>query len=59
MALEKVIQLSMNGPTVNWKLLQIFKDELAEKTDSKVIDIGSCGIHVVHGALKSGFQASN
>ena len=49
----------MNGPTVNWKLLQIFKDELAEKTDSNVIDIGSCGIHVVHGALKSGFQASN
>ena len=59
MALEKVIQLSMDGLAVNWKLFQIFKDELAEKTDSKVIDIGSCGIHVDHGALKSGFQASN
>ena len=53
------IQLSMDGPAVNWRLLQLLKDVLAELTDSKLLDIGTCGIHVVHGALKSGFQASD
>ena len=58
--LQKIEQLSMDGPNVNWKLLSLFKNELAEMPNNfKVIDIGSCGLHVVHGALKTGFQTSS
>ena len=58
--IEKIIQLSMDGPAVNWKLLGLFKDELSDLPNNfKLFDIGSCGIHIVHGALKTGFQKSS
>ena len=57
--LKKVCQLGMDGPSVNWKMHRLFMDELAEMSDTKLIDIGSCGIHVVHGAMKSGFESSS
>ena len=55
--MKKMVQVSMDGPNVNWKLY----DSLVEKRNQNddyppLIDIGSCSLHVVHGAFRSGVQ---
>lgn len=54
--LKKIVQISMDGPNVNWKFYKLLKQELGE--DNSLLDIGSCGLHVIHGALQSGHKAS-
>ena len=49
-----LLQVSMDGPNVNWKF---FEDLLQDRSQSdpdipKLINIGCCGLHVVHGAFK-------
>ena len=55
---QKIVQISMDGPNVNKKL---YKDLLLEREASDIdlpclIDLGTCGLHVVHGALRKGFE---
>nr|CAD7440345.1 unnamed protein product [Timema bartmani] len=57
---HKIIQLSMDGPNVNMKLLQMLKIELAEDPHGpQMLDIGSCGLHVVNVALKTGIKKTS
>ncbi|KAK1898471.1 Adenylate cyclase type 6 [Dissostichus eleginoides] len=53
---KKLLQISMDGPTVNWKFLRIFQeDKSKEDPDApKLINLGSCGLHVVHGSFQTG-----
>lgn len=55
--LSKIVQVSMDGPNVNW----LFMKKLKEKTkmceeDPDILDLGSCGLHVVHGAFQMGVK---
>lgn len=55
--MRKVIQLSMDGPSVNMKLWKDFCSEMAESPQSPVLlNIGSCGLHAIHGAFKAGVK---
>ena len=55
--IEKVVQLGMDGPNVNLKMFELFKEEMSELPGRfQPLDIGSCGIHVVHGAFKMVFR---
>ncbi|XP_062541413.1 uncharacterized protein LOC134209440 [Armigeres subalbatus] len=54
--LKKLVQVSMDGPNVNWAFLRELKLELKE--DTKLLDLGSCGLHIMHGAFKDGIQAT-
>jgi hypothetical protein len=54
---KKLIQISMDGPNVNLKLLNDMRSNRGE-SDRKLIDIGTCGLHVVHGAFQTGHTAS-
>ena len=56
--MDKMIQLSMDGPNVNWDVLKRLSLSREEKESSKLINIGSCGLHVVHGALQTGTVAT-
>nr|CAD7460359.1 unnamed protein product [Timema tahoe] len=57
---HKIIQLSMDGPNVNMKLLQMLKIELAEDPHGpQMLDIGSCGLHVVNVAFKTGIKKTS
>lgn len=47
--LKKLLQVSMDGPNVNWKFFKLLCEE-----DVTLIDIGSCGLHILHGALQTG-----
>ena len=42
----------MDGPSVNWDVLEMLEDQRAEKDLSKTLNIWSCSQHIVHGALK-------
>ena len=56
----KVIQMSMDGPNVNWKLHRLLMEHVAaaDVHAPKLIDVGSCSLHVVHNAFKAGAKAS-
>lgn len=45
----------MDGPAVNWKFLRLLREE---QNCDNIIDIGSCGLHIIHGALQSGHKSA-
>jgi hypothetical protein len=59
LAFHKLIQVSMDGPSVNWAFLQKLKSKLERDKDEPVIlEIGSCTLHIMHGAFQCGAKAS-
>ena len=48
----------MDGPSVNLKFLQKVQDDKVENEQLALIDIGSCGLHTVHGAFRCGAQST-
>ncbi|XP_075556329.1 uncharacterized protein LOC142588454 [Dermacentor variabilis] len=55
---HKILQVSMDGPNVNLRFLRSLKEELACHDSRQILEIGSCGLHVVHGAFKTGHAAT-
>ena len=54
---KKMLQLLMDGTNVNWKLYDSIVEEQNENDDyPDLTDIGSCRLHVVHGAFRTGVQ---
>ena len=51
-----MIQISMNGPSANWKLFELIQKDREEKQQKKLLDIGLCSLHIIHGACKSGAE---
>ena len=54
--MANLLQVSMDGPNTNWKFYNNFVQD-REKSDLDIpglLNIGSCGLHVVHGAFKQG-----
>ena len=51
----------MDGPRVNWKLLSLLnEDRQKEDADlSQLLNVGSCGLHVAHGAFCTGCQSTD
>ena len=45
----------MDGPTTNWNVLDIIDDERVANGVQKTINIGSCSLHILHGAFQTGF----
>ena len=57
--LNKLVQISMDGPNVNWKFLESFAaNTRPAENDPKLFDLGSCGLHVVRGAFQAGHKAA-
>lgn len=54
---KKLIQVSMDGPTVNHKFFRSLLEEEEEK-GNHIFDLGTCELHVVHGAFRTGHKAS-
>ena len=48
--LHNMLQISMDGPKVNWKMIDLIKEEKREFDSEKpaLLNIGSCGLHVSH-----------
>ena len=56
---SKMCQISMDGPSVNWKFFSSVTKKREEDELPALINIGSCGLHVIHGAFKTGVKATN
>lgn len=46
----------MDGPNVNWAFINHLRDRLDADCEESFVDVGSCGIHTLHGAFKTGCQ---
>ena len=58
--LKNLIQLSMDGPNINWKMLDlIVEDRNSNETHPNLLDVGSCSLHVVHGAFRTGMKQTD
>ena len=53
-----MIQLSMDGPNANWKVFDPVQRHQGELEYFSLSNLGSCGLHMVHGAFKAGAQES-
>lgn len=54
----KLLQVSSDGPNVNLKFLKSLAKQREEEELDPLIDIGTCGLHVIHGSMKTGAKAS-
>jgi len=43
----------MDGPNVKWNVLELLQQERAKEERPEIVNIGSCGLHIVHGAFKT------
>ena len=55
---DKLVQLSMDGPSVNVKLVQVVQDDRKDKGLPHLLDIGTCGLHSLHGLFKTRIEKS-
>lgn len=51
--LGKLLQIGMDGPNVNLKFHREMVSHIERNFDKHLLDIGSCGLHQIHGALKN------
>ena len=56
--MAKMVQLSMDGRIVLLKLLKVMKKQRKKLSFPGFISFGSCKLHTVNGAFKSGAEAS-
>ena len=59
--LHNMLQRSMDGPNVNWKMIDLIKEEKREFDSEKpaLLNIGSGGPHVWHGAYKTALSTTD
>ena len=50
---SSLVQISMDGPNVNWKFYRNLFQERKGKEVPDLLNIGSCSLHVVHEIFKN------
>ena len=55
---KQMVQISMDGPNVNWAFIYLMKKTLLDNFDSTLINIGSSGARIVHNSFKAGITSS-
>lgn len=55
---NRIVQLGMDGPNVNWKVFEDLQKHLQDDTGKQMLSVGSCGLHTIHGAYRDGIKAS-
>ena len=53
-----MLQLSMDGPAVNWALFNKLQETMIEEHNTRSIDIGSCGLHTLHNRFRDGAEST-
>lgn len=56
---SKVVNLSMDGPSVNWKVFSLFQDVLRKDHNSLLVNVGSCCLHTLNNSFKHGCRATD
>ena len=53
-----LLKVSSDGPNVNLKFLDIVRKERKDNDLKGLLEVGTCGLHTVYGAIKYGEKAS-
>ncbi|XP_037393253.1 uncharacterized protein LOC108432320 [Pygocentrus nattereri] len=54
--LNNMLSLLMDGPSVNWRFVELLQEEHREQCGGAQLQIiGSCGLHTMHNSFKNGF----
>ena len=53
---NKLLQVSMDGPSLNLKFLEEVSKERKGDKQHQLINIHSCGLHTIQGAFKTGAE---
>lgn len=59
---SRILQISMDGPNVNWSFYKLLKNDITTihgPDTPQLLELGSCGLHVVHGAFKTGIKKTD
>ena len=56
--LKKLFQININGPNVNLNFYEPAVTKRNENKQHQLMNIGSCGLQLIHGAFKTGFEKS-
>ena len=51
---NKFLHLAMDGPSTNWLVLDLVDEFLSDGGFIRTINIGSCSLHILHGAFGTG-----
>ena len=51
---SRMVQVSMDGPSVNWKFHKALNNQRDESKLPTLIGIGSCSLHIVNGTFQRG-----
>lgn len=57
LSFRNIFQLSMDGPNVNWKFYEMLQEDIVR--DKQLLNIGSCGLHIIHNSFRSGVTAES
>ena len=57
--LKKLLQVSMDGPNVNWAFFSELRNYRTENDMSMLLSTGSCRLHAIYGVLKTGEQSTD
>ena len=50
--------LSMDGSNTNWSVQRKLTNIRSHEEVPQLFEVGSCGLHVIHGAFQSGFKTT-
>lgn len=50
--LSKLLQISMDGPYVNWKFYNSLQEDLSKEYGIQSLNLGSCGLHILNNSFK-------
>ena len=56
---KRHIQISSDGPNVNLKFFQLINEERCTAELPSLLNIGTCGLHTIHGSLKAGVKSTD
>lgn len=56
--IRNLVQISMDGPNVNWKVFEILQKQVETDAGKMLINIGPCGLHILHNTFRDGCQSS-
>ena len=56
---NKMFQVSMDEPIVNLRFLEKLQKDCLENEQHELINIGSYGLHTIHGAFKTGAESKS
>ena len=59
MKLHNLVQVLMDGPSVNWSFLEQLSSDLHDEYGTTMRFLGSCGQHVINGSLTTVYKAAS